>query len=82
MDILQQPTADQLMGIAAAAGLANNFSAVASLVTTGIQNGHMKLHLSNILNSFNASADEKKAAQTYFSNKTISTQAVKEFLGR
>ena len=82
MDILQQPTAGQLMGIAAAAGLANNFSAVASLVTTGIQNGHMKLHLSNILNSFNASADEKKAAQTYFSNKTISRQAVKEFLGR
>ncbi|MCA1745774.1 MAG: hypothetical protein LC643_08775, partial [Bacteroidales bacterium] len=80
MEILQQPTAEQLMSIAAAAGLANNFSAVASLVTTGIQKGHMKLHLSNILNSLGATEQQKAAAQDYFKDQTVSQKAVREFL--
>ncbi len=80
MEILQQPTAEQLMSIAAAAGLANNFSAVASLVTTGIQKGHMKLHLSNILNSLGATEQQKAAAQDYFKDRTVSQQAVRAFL--
>jgi hydroxymethylglutaryl-CoA reductase len=82
MEILQQPSAKELMSIAAAAGLANNFSAVASLVTTGIQKGHMKLHLSNILNSFDANENEKQSAVNYFKDKTISHSAVKNFLKR
>lgn len=82
MEILQNPTAEELMSIAAAAGLANNFSAVASLVTTGIQKGHMKLHLSNILTSFDATLEEKESAQVYFSDKTVSIQKVREFLKR
>jgi hydroxymethylglutaryl-CoA reductase len=32
------------MQIAAAAGLANNFSAIKALITHGIQAGHMPLH--------------------------------------
>lgn len=80
MEILQNPTAEELMGITAVAGLANNFAAVASLVTTGIQKGHMKLHLSNILTSFNATDEEKTAAEIHFKNKTVSTQNVREFL--
>jgi len=80
LEMLGNPTASELMGIAAAAGLANNFSAVASLVTTGIQKGHMKLHLSNLLKSFNASDEEKEAAIDYFKDKTVSAVAVKEFL--
>ena len=60
MEILQNPSAEELMSIAASAGLANNFSAVASLVTTGIQKGHMRLHLSNILTSFNATPQERE----------------------
>jgi hydroxymethylglutaryl-CoA reductase len=80
MEILQQPTAEQLMSIAAAAGLANNFSAVASLVTTGIQKGHMKLHLSNILNSLGATEQQKAAAQDFFKDQTVSQKAVREFL--
>lgn len=80
MEILQQPSAEQLMSIAAAAGLANNFSAVASLVTTGIQKGHMKLHLSNILNSLGASEQQKAAAQDHFKDQTVSQKAVREFL--
>ncbi|GAO31605.1 hydroxymethylglutaryl-CoA reductase [Geofilum rubicundum] len=80
MEILQQPSAEELMSIAAAAGLANNFSAVASLVTTGIQKGHMKLHLSNILNSLGATEQQKAAAQDYFKDQTVSQKAVREFL--
>ncbi|MDA3833360.1 MAG: hypothetical protein PF495_08180, partial [Spirochaetales bacterium] len=80
MEILQHPTAQELMSITAAAGLANNFSAVASLVTTGIQKGHMKLHLSNILNSLGATEQQKAAAQLHFSDQTVSQKAVREFL--
>ncbi len=82
MEILQNPSAEELMSIAASAGLANNFSAVASLVTTGIQKGHMKLHLSNILTSFDATLQERERAATYFSDKTVSIQKVREFLKR
>lgn len=82
MDILQNPSAEELMSIAASAGLANNFSAVASLVTTGIQKGHMKLHLSNILTSFDATPEEREKADAYFSDKTVSIQKVREFLKR
>ncbi len=82
MDILQNPSAEELMSIAAAAGLANNFSAVASLVTTGIQKGHMKLHLSNILTSFDATPLEREKTEAYFADKTVSIQKVREFLKR
>ncbi len=82
IEILQNPSAEQLMSIAAAAGLANNFSAVASLVTTGIQKGHMKLHLSNILSSFDATPLERERTEAYFADKTVSIQKVREFLKR
>ena len=80
LEMLGNPSAPELMSIAASAGLANNFSAVASLVTTGIQQGHMKLHLSNLLKTENASPEEKTAAEQYFQNKTVSAKAVKDFL--
>lgn len=82
MEILQNPSAEELMSIVAAAGLANNFAAVASLVTTGIQKGHMKLHLSNILTGFDATAEEREKAEAYFSDKTVSIHKVREFLKR
>ncbi|MCW3788697.1 hydroxymethylglutaryl-CoA reductase [Plebeiibacterium sediminum] len=80
MEILKNPNAQELMGIIAAAGLANNFSAVASLVTTGIQKGHMKMHLSNILLTLDASEEEKVSANAYFSNQTVSFSAVQTYL--
>ena len=82
MEILENPSAEKLMSIAAAAGLANNFSAVASLVTTGIQRGHMQLHLSNILTSFNATPEERERTEAYFADKTVSIQKVRAFLNR
>jgi len=78
--ILGSPNAKQLMEIVAAAGMANNFSAVAALTTTGIQKGHMKLHLGNILTSLQATNDEKTLAQEFFANKTVSHSAVQDFL--
>ena len=50
------------MKITAVAGLAQNFAAIKSLITTGIQHGHMKMHLINILNQLEASDKEKEKA--------------------
>ncbi|WP_430812692.1 MULTISPECIES: hydroxymethylglutaryl-CoA reductase [unclassified Carboxylicivirga] len=80
LKILQNPSAEQLMKIAAAAGMANNFGALASLVTSGIQKGHMKLHLSNLLNTLAATHDEKRAAAKHFKDKVVSYAMVEQFL--
>lgn len=73
--LLGKPNAPDLMGIVAAAGLAQNFSALRSLVTTGIQKGHMKMHLLNILNQLEATEAEKKEIIAYFKDKVPSHQA-------
>jgi hydroxymethylglutaryl-CoA reductase len=80
LKILQNPSATELMKIIAAAGLANNFSAVRSLITSGIQQGHMKMHLTNILRQLEASEKQKREAIEYFSDKTVSYAEVKRFL--
>ena len=80
MEILQNPTAKQLMQIIAVAGLAQNFAALRSLVTTGIQKGHMKMHLLNILNKMGANDSEKKELAHFFKERTVSNAAVKEAL--
>lgn len=80
LKMLGSPSAKELMMIAAAAGLANNFSAVRSLVTTGIQSGHMRMHLPNILQQFKASSKETEQAMAWFSNKKVSHKAVGDFL--
>ena len=68
------------MGIIASLGLAQNFSAVRSLITTGIQKGHMKMHLLNILAQFDASDEQIKAAKIYVSDKVVSYADVRTFL--
>lgn len=80
MRILENPSADELMQYLAVSGLASNWSAVNALTTTGIQKGHMKMHLSNILNALNANDEQKQAAQTYFINKNVSFSEVEQFL--
>ncbi len=80
LELLGNPTAPELMMIAATMGLANNFSAVRSLTTKGIQAGHMKMHLNNILNQLNATDEEKKKAREYFKDKTVSYAEVEKFL--
>lgn len=80
LSILGNPSAPELMQIIAATGLAQNFGAVKSLVTTGIQKGHMKLHLLNILSQLNASEEQVERAKEYFADKVISFTAVRNFL--
>lgn len=82
LEILQNPTAKQLMQIVAVAGLAQNFAALRSLVTTGIQKGHMKMHLLNMLNQLGASEDEKSKLVDYFKERTVSNASVKEGLAK
>jgi hydroxymethylglutaryl-CoA reductase len=80
LELLQYPSARELMQIIAVAGLAQNFAAVRSLVTSGIQQGHMKMHLLNILNQLDASAKQKEQAIEYFKTNTVSHSAVQAFL--
>lgn len=76
LEILQKPSATELMQIVAATGLAQNFAAVRSLVTTGIQEGHMKMHLLNILNQLGATDSEKKTLTAHFKTNTVTHSAV------
>ncbi len=78
--LLGRPSAKDLMKIAGAVGLAQNFGALSSLVTTGIQQGHMKMHLLNILNQLNASEDQIALAKKRFANEAVSFSSVREFL--
>ncbi|MEQ5790388.1 hydroxymethylglutaryl-CoA reductase, degradative [Muricauda sp. NFXS6] len=80
LEILQNPSAKQLMQLVAVAGLAQNFAAVRSLVTTGIQKGHMKMHLLNMLNQMGATETEKQQLVTYFKDQTVTNASVKEAL--
>lgn len=80
LEILGNPSAEELMCITAAVGLAQNFAAVRSLITTGIQQGHMKMHLTNILNHLQATEEEAAAAQFHFQRETVSFSAVRSFL--
>lgn len=76
LEVLQRPSAKELMQIVAVAGLAQNFAAIRSLVTTGIQQGHMKMHLLNILNQMGATAEEKIALTDHFKKNTVTHSAV------
>jgi hydroxymethylglutaryl-CoA reductase len=58
LKILGVSTAEELARIIAAVGLAQNFSALKALATTGIQKGHMALHAQNIAMMAGAVGDE------------------------
>lgn len=80
LELLGKPSAKELMQIVAVAGLAQNFAALRSLTTTGIQQGHMKMHLMNFLNQLGANAEEKLALTEYFKSHTVTHSAVTEAL--
>jgi len=69
LEMLGKPNVEELMGIVAVSGLAQNFAALRALVTTGIQKGHMKMHLMNILNQLEATQKEKAVINEYFKDK-------------
>ena len=80
LEILGKPSAQELMKIVAVTGLAQNFAALRSLTTTGIQEGHMKMHINNILNQFQTTSEERKIIKSHFENNSISHSAVVSFI--
>ena len=80
--LLGNPNAEKLMEIIAAAGLAQNFGALRSLVTTGIQKGHMKMHLLNILNQLGANKEEIEKIKEYFKDKVVEHSAAVNFFNK
>jgi len=78
LSLLGNPSARELMQIIAVAGLAQNFAALRALTTIGIQKGHMKMHLTNIIKQLGASDEEKHFLINYFENKTVTHNAVVE----
>ena len=80
LNLLNNPNSNQLMQIISAAGLAQNFAAIRSLITSGIQKGHMKMHLLNILNQLKATSIQKEKAILHFKKNKISFNSVSNFL--
>ena len=80
MELLGNPSAKELMQIVAVAGLAQNFAAVKSLTTTGIQQGHMKMHLMNILNQLEANPSEKQQSVSHFKTVAVTHSAVVDYI--
>ncbi len=81
LELLGQPDAKRLMEIVASVGLATNFAAVRSLVTTGIQKGHMKMHLLNICKQLGATKTEIESSKKYFATKAVTFRAVQDYIG-
>ena len=80
LEMLEKPSAAELMQVVAATGLAQNFAALRSLTTTGIQEGHMKMHLGNIINQFNATVNERAIIENHFESNPVSHAAVVTFI--
>ena len=80
LNLLNNPNSNQLMQIVSAAGLAQNFAAIRSLITSGIQKGHMKMHLLNILNQLKATSIQKEKAILHFKKNKISFNSVSNFI--
>ncbi|HEU4791782.1 MAG TPA: hydroxymethylglutaryl-CoA reductase, partial [Flavobacterium sp.] len=80
LEMLEKPSAKELMQIVAVAGLAQNFAALRSLTTTGIQDGHMKMHLNNILNQFEANEEERILIKKHFKHHIVSHSAVVDYI--
>ncbi len=80
LEMLGKPNAKDLMKIVAVAGLAQNFAALRSLTTTGIQEGHMKMHLMNMLNQLDATQDEKSKMVEHFKANVVTHSSVEKAL--
>ncbi len=80
LEILDNPSAKELMQIIAVAGLAQNYAALRALTTTGIQEGHMKMHLVNILNQLEANQQEKEWVTQQLKGQVVSYSGVADAL--
>ena len=80
LEMLEKPSAKELMEVVAVAGLAQNFAALRSLTTTGIQEGHMKMHLNNILNQFQVTDEERVLIKNHFKDTVVSHSAAVDYI--
>jgi len=82
LSILGVESAQELAGIMAAAGIAQNLGAMRALATNGIQAGHMKLHARNMAVSAGAIGDEIEQVANIVNsqNGPVTQQLVKETL--
>ncbi len=80
LKLLKNPNGKDLMRIIAVAGLAQNFAALKSLITSGIQLGHMKMHLINILNILSTNKTEKEILINYFKKNKVSFRSAETAL--
>lgn len=80
LEMLEKPSAQELMQVVAVVGLAQNFAALRSLTTTGIQEGHMKMHLGNIINQLEATDEERIKIVNHFEHHPVSHAAVVEYV--
>lgn len=79
--ILDVESAEELAGIIASVGLAQNFAALKALAGEGIQEGHMKLHARNIAMQLGAKNDEMdKVVELAMKQGKISYDKIKEIL--
>lgn len=82
-DLLGQPDAKTLASLVVAAGLCQNFAALRALVTTGIQQGHMKLHAKSLALLAGATSEEvdtiaKQLRQAPHANLETAKQLLKQ----
>lgn len=80
LEMLEKPSAQELMQVVAVVGLAQNFAALRSLTTTGIQEGHMKMHLGNIINQLEATDEERMKIVNHFEQHPVSHSAVVDYV--
>jgi hydroxymethylglutaryl-CoA reductase len=81
LKILDITSSQELAMIIAAAGLAQNFSAIRALSDEGIQKGHMKLHSKNIAKIAGALNDQiEKISQQMINEENISVSRAKEII--
>ena len=82
LSILGVESAQELAGIMAAAGIAQNLGAMRALATNGIQAGHMKLHARNMAVSAGAIGDEIEQVANIVNSQSgpVTQQLVKETL--
>jgi hydroxymethylglutaryl-CoA reductase len=84
LKLLGVNSAQELAGVLACAGLAQNLGALRALSTSGIQSGHMKLHAENMAISAGAEGEEvgQVAEIMRQSNSPITQSAVAEALAK
>jgi len=83
LKILGVESAEALARVIAAVGLAQNFSALKALATTGIQKGHMSLHAQNIAMMAGAQGEEiAQVATALVAQGTVRVDIAKQELAR